>query len=138
MKLCCLSIALLVVGLLGCAEDSPEPIQTLPDVFHGTWELLGTSGGLDGEGVPAPEGERSRIVLGPENVIERHGPDGEVTRDPFTVRRGKSIFSRDEQWLLRFAEGVPDLVVEIYPDGTLGMSENVYDGYGSSFRRIDE
>ncbi|MHC4861210.1 MAG: hypothetical protein ACYTDY_14095, partial [Planctomycetota bacterium] len=74
-----------LICLAACSEDAtpprdgadPEPVLSLPDEFCDEWEETGTSGGLDGKGMPAREGKRARIVLTKENTIERRGPDGE-------------------------------------------------------------
>jgi hypothetical protein len=107
----------------------------LPEAYYGTWELAGTSGGLDGMGVPLPEGPRDRVVLTRENIWKQRGPDGSVAR-PFTVRKGKTIFSADDQWMVVWGSGRGELVLQLAADEQLTVSENVYDGFSSSYRRV--
>jgi len=129
-----------MVCLPACSEGTPPPetkptIQMLPDEFYGAWERTGTSGGIDGQGVPEAEGARAQIVLERGNVLERQGPQGTTTRERFIVRRQKTIFSAEDRWTIILESGSMVLVLQLAPDGSLGMSENVYDGYSSSYRR---
>jgi hypothetical protein len=133
-----------LICLPACSEDAapprddvkPEPVLTLPEEFLGEWEATGTSGGLDGKGIPVPEGSTpARVVITAENTIERRGPDGKVVTQRFTVRKGKTIFSAEDLWAIRV--GDMEQVIQIGPDGSLGMSENVYDGYSTSYRRVN-
>ncbi len=132
--------------ILGTAEElTPAPELeddaplTLPAAFLGTWESTGTSGGLDGTSLPRKERRgRERIVIGAANTLLRQGPPVTRSIQPFTVRKGKTIFSSEPQWMILLQPGDQEFVLQLGPDDTLSMSENVYDGYGTSYRRVRE
>jgi hypothetical protein len=134
-----LLVLALILGLAACGDDAPTSAPgplTLPAAFLGSWELVGTSGGIDGKGLPTPAGAKpARIVIAAKNTFERLAPDGSVSAQRFVVKRGKTIFSADDQWMIVLADGALELVLQLEPDGTLSMSENVFDGYGTSYKR---
>lgn len=131
-------------GLAACTGDSPAPgggdpgsgeVLRLPDSFYGTWELTGTSGGMDGRGYEVPEG--IRLVLGRDHAAERRAPGKPVARADLVVSRGKTIFSVEPGWFVA-APGVVEGVVEVSPDGArLTVSDNHPDGFNRHYRRVD-
>lgn len=128
--------AFLALLLAAC---SAEPAVTLPDGCYGEWEHLGTSGGIDGRDEAAPKEKRARVTITRDGEMVTRMPDGRTTTRRFTVRRGPSIFSTGEAWLLTFEDSDMDQVVELAADGaTLTLSENVYDGFTYAYRRVGE
>ena len=110
----------------------------LPDSCYGEWELLGSSGGITGSGDPGQEATRSRLVVSRDNTMVWHSADGEILTRRFAVRRGRSIFSSADRWLVVFEDGSAECVVEVGTDGRLLLSENVYDGFSFSYRAVGD
>lgn len=141
-KLLALSVALAVATIVFVALPiSPEraaqapglPMNRLPDEFHGRWYFGGTSGGIAGEQTVFADG--SWIVITPGNTIERYSAEGRLTStEHVEPTRGRSIFTGAEGWILGGGTAI-DRVIEVRPDGILTISDNVYDGFGSTYTR---
>ena len=76
------------------------------------------------------------IVLHSNNRIDRHEEDGVLVGTiEFTVVRGPTIFSSEDQWILTYEHAAPE-VITISEDGqTMSLSENAYDGLGRGYVR---
>lgn len=125
------------VGLLfvACRDGAPSPVPEggLPVEYLGRWDFGGTSGGIEGREIAAADG--SWILITPRNTIEYHSADGRSdSTETFEPTRGRSIFSESEAWILRGPD-VIERVIQVHPDGVLTISENVYDGFGSTYTR---
>ena len=136
-----LSISLLLTALAACGGeegrtkgDGASP-RMLPDAFYGTWEHTGTSGGLDGKEIPLHEGAQATITITRDNQLVFRSADGSQNAHAFTVDKGKTIYSSEPQWMVLSESGDP-LVLRIAKDGTLTTSDNAYDGYSSTYRRV--
>lgn len=135
-----LVLALVVLGPACSGDTAPteeedEAVLMLPDACYGAWEFEGSGGGIHGRG--AGGGPWERMVITRENAIETRTEDGGVWSLPFHVRRGKTIFSSEPGWFMTTEDG-RELVVEVGPDGKLHLSQNVYDGFGFSYRPAQE
>jgi hypothetical protein len=130
-----------VFALAACGEKPSAPPDEavalrLPDAYYGTWELAGSSGGMDGRGEEVPEG--ILLVLTKDHVAERHVPGKPVSRCNFTVRRGKTIYDSEPGWFIE-AAGIGLSGVITVTDGgeDLTISDNHYDGFSSHYRRVE-
>jgi len=118
---------------LGASLASCRSRSALPDDYLGRWYFLGTSGGITGGGTGEPA--EGWIVITDENEIESYGGDGTLAAtEPFEPTRGPSIYSADEAWILVGFGGL-DRVIQLYPDGTMALADNAYDGYSRAYRR---
>jgi len=128
-----------MLGLLGCSRETGKPAAEalrLPDGYYGSWELIGTSGGMDGRGLEVGEGVR--LVLTREQVAEYHEPGKPTRRERFAVRLDRSIFSAEPVWFLA-GEGdtMGGRVIELSADGMqLTLSDNHPDGFNHHYRRL--
>jgi hypothetical protein len=136
----------LAAGLTGCKENARpqppdanskemKPVGKLPAEFYGTWKFQGSSGGMDGQGNANYRLEK--IVLRAPNTLEEHHAGGTVTRGTFTVGRGKSIFSGGDAWLMQRPNSSMIQVLTLSTNRQLTISENVYDGYSYSFKKVE-
>jgi hypothetical protein len=114
--------------------QTPErPANRLPDEFHGRWYFGETSGGIAGQRTAVADG--SWIVITPQNTIEHYSAEGRLTStETFEPSRGRSIFSASEGWILGGGAAI-ERVIAVHADGVLSISENVYDGFGSTYTR---
>lgn len=128
--------ALVLVALaasFGTAGCLPSTSTHLPDEYLGAWEYLGSSGGITGQGAGDPA--TGSIVITTDNTIERWNEDGQrESVTDFELRRGTSIFGPDEVWLLSPSSGL-DQVIRLHEDGTMTLSDNVYDGFQFLYAR---
>jgi hypothetical protein len=113
--------------------DAFKAASRLPPEFYGNWELLESSGGMDGQG------ERShsidRITITVKNTIETYKMDRLVSSVPFTPGKGKSIFTGGDDWVISRDNGSSIQVVRLWTNGTLSISDNHPDGYSYSYSR---
>ena len=128
-----LSIPILVA--LACGGGS-DPV---PELF-GTWEWVGTSGGITGDSrTPRPEDPviTVRFASGGTAVFSR---DGEVAREQrYRLSSEVTIFGPEALPVLYFDDEDVGRVVRIEDSGTtLTLSDNVYDGFMLEYRRVTE
>ena len=134
-----ISIAL-PAALSGCSggeSDTPGPDGplVLPEEFYGAWDMIGASGGIDGRSIPA---ERpTQIVIHQDNRIEVFVSGQLIATQSFEVSRGKSIYSSKLQWFIQRKDDVQPQVISVASD-SLAISDNVYDGFSTSYRRAKE
>ncbi len=127
----------LLITLSTLALATPLACQTeasLPDAYLGRWYYVGTSGGIAGTSHGEPDG--SSIVITGANEIESYDAEGALIGSvSFEPTWGSSIFSTENDWILDAAGELPR-VISLYEDGeTMSLSDNVYDGFSSSYRR---
>lgn len=127
------SLAFLIVGLLAVGTSGCGSSSSLPDDYLGQWYYQGSSGGLSGDGAGDPA--TGYIVITQRNTLEHYSEEGTLTAiEPFDLERGRTIFSADPQWVLRSANSL-ERVIQFHEDGTLSISDNVYDGYHMGYAR---
>jgi len=127
----------LLITLSTLALATPLACQTetsLPDEYLGRWYYVETSGGIAGTSHGAPDG--SSIVITAANQIESYDPEGaRVGSVSFELTHGSSIFSTENEWILEAPRELPR-VIRLYENGTtMSLSDNVYDGFSTSYRR---
>lgn len=141
-----LIVSLAAIVMTSCREEGERPgpptstgpsslVDKLPAEFYGVWQFESSSGGFNGRGNASYGVEK--IVIAEGNVIEEYRPGGTRTRDTFIPSRGKSIFSTDDVWRIQRKKSSMVEVVTLSTNGRLGISENVYDGFSYSFRRVE-
>jgi len=120
-------LAIVAMLIAGCA-CSRAPM--LPDEFYGDWEYKGSSGGFSGDGDSSLADHRITILR--SNVLETYQSGELVSSASFTVGRGETILSDQEQWLITIENRAEPWVAEVR-DGRLTLSDNVYDGFALSY-----
>lgn len=128
-----LSILLLAAWACGGGSDP------VPELF-GTWEWVGTSGGIGGDSrAPRPDDPTITVRFAPDGaaVFSR---DGEVAREQrYRVSTEATIFGSEALPVLYFDDEDMGRVLRIEDSGsTLTLSDNVYDGFSLHYRRIVE
>lgn len=120
-----------LVALAGCADAQTSG---LPEEYLGRWYYLGSSGGITGDGAGDPG--VGYLVIQADNTMDQHDDDGTlVATMQFSVARGQTIFSTEDQWILNSESVVPE-VITVSADGrTMALSENVYDGFSRAYAR---
>ncbi len=104
---------------------------SLPASFHGAWNFEKSSGGFTGRGDSSYKIER--IVFTAKNVLEEY-KDGKLVRKvSFTVKKGKTLFSKKEEWIIEMPKSLPKVTRII--KGKLHLADNVTDGFSYSYVR---
>ena len=126
----CGGLALMASSMCATAP----PLTSLPEEYLGRWYYMGSSGGISGAGTG--DAGTGYVVIHADNTLTRHEEDGTlVGTAEFTVHRGPTIFSSEDQWILNLA-GAEAEVIAVSEDGqTMSLSENVYDGFGRTYAR---
>jgi hypothetical protein len=124
----------LAIGTMLIAACACSRAPMLPDEFYGDWEFTGSSGGFSGDGDSSLADHRIAILR--SNVLETYHSAELVSSVPFTVSRGETILSAEEQWLITLEDRAEPWVAELR-DGRLTLSDNVYDGFSLSYERAD-
>ena len=68
------------------------------------------------------------------NVLETYQSDELVSSASFTISRGETILSDQEQWMIAIENREEPWVVEMR-GGRLTLTDNVYDGFSLSYER---
>lgn len=128
-------LSIFIFAALACGGAS-EPV---PELF-GTWEWVGTSGGITGDSrTPQPEDPviTVRFARGGTAVFSR---DGEVAREQrYRLSSEVTIFGPEALPVLYLDDEDMGRVVRIEDSGTtLTLSDNVYDGFSLHYRRVAE
>lgn len=131
LMMTCLLAAL---ALQGCSDEGPGAESRLPEGFCGKWKLLGSSGGIAGGGDSVP-GDVT-IELRREGVMNVYRSERLESSVRLNVSRGRSIYSGKEAWLIEQGPGAMPQVVHLNADGTLSISDNVYDGFSFAYKRV--
>ena len=129
------ALLVFILSLSACGGGS-DPV---PDLF-GTWEWVGTSGGITGDSrTPRPEDPviTVRFASGGTAVFSR---DGEVAREQrYRLSSEVTIFGPEALPVLYFDDEDMGRVVRIEDSGTtLTLSDNVNDGFALQYRRVTE
>jgi hypothetical protein len=133
----CLTAVLLSIS--GCQGRAAPERPELPGLI-GTWEWVGTSGGIAGDSrTPRPDDPRITVRFDPAGKALFHS-DGEVAREQrYRVSSEITIFGPGELPVLYFDDEELGRVVGIDGNGAaLTLSDNVYDGFSLQYRRVDE
>jgi hypothetical protein len=122
--------ALVLLAISACAASVPA----LPEEYLGRWYYLGSSGGITGDGMG--DEALGYIVIHSNSRMDHHEEGGTlVGTTEFTVGRGRTIFSSEDQWILSRDQSVAE-VIAVSEDGqTMSLAENVYDGFARAYAR---
>ena len=122
----------------GAREGPASPAgPDLPEWCYGTWELSGHGGGLSGEGDLSLLGKSIRMTLTRDRRLVMTRPGAPDRSGTFSVREGPTIFSEEPMLFLVCEElGMEQVIQREGEDGLL-LSENHYDGFQTSYRRVE-
>jgi hypothetical protein len=124
----------LLLAALSACVSALQTAASLPEPYLGRWYYVGSSGGITGRGM-GDEGS-GYIVIHADNTIDRHEEDGTLAgTTAFTLGRGPTIFSSEDQWIQNPGTPVPEGIAVSGDGQTMAISENVYDGFGRTYAR---
>lgn len=127
-------LALAVPSVLTCGGSAATSVPEL----IGTWEWVGTSGGIAGDSrLPGPDDPRVTVEFFPGGTATFRR-DGEVAREQrYRLAREETIFGAGDRPVLYFDAEDLGRAVHIDEAGrTLTLSDNVYDGFSLEYRRV--
>ena len=129
-----LTVALATATVLSCGGGAATSVPEL----IGTWEWVGTSGGIAGDSrLPGPDDPRVTVEFSADGTATFRR-DGEVARQQrYRLASEGTIFASEDQPVLYFDAEDMGRVVRIDETGrTLTLSDNVYDGFSLEYRRV--
>lgn len=129
-------LAALLIAAGGCDGSGPPQV---PELF-GTWEWVGTRGGIAGDArTPRADDPRITVRFSPGGTAEFRR-DGDVSREQrYRLSSEVTIFGPDPLPVLYFDDEELGRVVRIADSGaSLTLSDNVYDGFSLKYRRVEE
>jgi hypothetical protein len=129
---------LVAVGLLGCFACGVTRDGDVAARLEGRWLWTGSSGGIVGNVKTVhPHAAARTLEFGTDGKARfRIGADVTETRS-FTVRPTRSIFHGVERPALFYKGSDEGQIIEFSDGGrTLTLSQNVYDGFSSTYKRV--
>lgn len=140
------AVAFLFFTTGACTKETAEPTDS---ELVGEWEWEQTSGGLAGTtSTPASTGVHRTLVFKPNNTLElyrtQQGQTSLVETTTYSLGTLRSIQSGESEPAVTINYHAPGTntvqpqtsVYNIDEDGThLHLSDNYYDGFGSSYKR---
>ena len=128
-------LSVLLLAALACGGGS-DPV---PELF-GTWEWVGTSGGISGDArAPRPDDPAITVRFVPDGtaVFSRNAEAAREQR--YRLASEATIFGPEALPVLYFDDEDMGRVLRIDESGsTLTLSDNVYDGFSLHYRRVAE
>jgi hypothetical protein len=128
------ALSIPILAALACGGSDP-----VPELF-GTWEWVGTSGGITGDSrPPQPDDPVIKVRFAPDGTAA-FSRDGEVAREQrYRLSSEVTIFGPEPLPVLYFDDEDMGRVVRIEDSGTaLTLSDNVHDGFALQYRRVTE
>jgi hypothetical protein len=130
------AILVLLAILAGCHTNgdvkTPES-RDLPDIF-GVWTWTRSTGGIAGvDRTPENSGERWSVEFRKDGTY-REVRNGVERNGRFTIEKRQSIFDHEMRPAL-VIEGRIDAIIARPGADQLGLSDNVYDGFNSTFTK---
>ncbi|MBE8725911.1 hypothetical protein [Flavobacterium hungaricum] len=138
-----ITIFILACSIVSCNSD--DAVYISPEIY-GKWDWTGTGGGIAAHIKTTPESTKSSmtLIIAKNKTFSILQNGKEIFNGNFEIRKEKSIHSGKEEDYINF--DVKELDEPIYfttrgiitvHDGLiLNISDNNYDGLGSSFKRI--
>lgn len=132
---------LIVSGLISCEKDN-NSLQTNSGLT-GTWEWIRTDGGFAFHihESPSTTGNTYLLKFTDESKIVICENEQEIFSGDYTIEKEKSIYSGEMEDYIRVAGEyqIQNIVINgiiTIEQNSLSISDNCYDGIGSSYDRI--
>jgi len=129
-----LFLILLIVFGAACAGSGHDALLSQ---LIGTWQWEGTSGGIAGDTTTPPEDDPVRtIVIRADRTFAFEMDGKETARRRFKITQEESIHSGKPARAIRFEDNDTVRIITLSEDQqTLTLSDNVHDGFSSTYRR---
>lgn len=126
----------IMFALLSCSL--PKPSDELPMLF-GKWRWIESSGGMDGRTITPNESEPAKYLkFVKPDIKETYLGDSLISSRTFILEKDLSIYSSDSLYFIIEDAGSMPLVIYQITDERLSLADNVYDGFGHEYIRVQE
>lgn len=133
---------LLFTGLISCEKDTNSP--QINSGLTGTWQWIRTDGGFAFHihESPSTTGNTYLLKFIDENKMVIYENNTEILSGDYTIEKEKSIYSGEmEDYIVVTGEyRIQSIVINgiiMIDQNSLSISDNCYDGIGSSYKRIE-
>lgn len=133
--------AMLVI--LSCSEGADLSISE--SGYTGKWDWISTTGGFAAHinETPQSSGKTVQLILTGDEKFRVIENDKEIAAGTYEVTMENSIYSESMESFIHLSENVParnvvfNGIIRIENDSLLSISDNHYDGIGSTFKRVN-
>ncbi|HSL89758.1 MAG TPA: hypothetical protein VK870_10675 [Ignavibacteriaceae bacterium] len=136
MKILCLILFCFALFNSGCSSDAQK--TELPQLY-GKWIWIQSSGGIDGRTITPNENEPAKYLqFVKPDIIESYIGDRLISSRSFKLKKDLSIYSSDSLYfIIDNGSSFPKAIFSL-TEKTLSLADNVYDGFGELYNRVDE
>ncbi len=132
---------IILIGLISCRKDIIVPDKNLENLF-GTWSLVSSSGGPNGETTtPTTENKTIEVEYKENGIYKKFINNKKVNKMTFKFEKNKSIYSSEEEYLITYStgkfskKGVVSHSFYFIGTDTLILQDECYDGYSYTYVR---
>lgn len=130
-----------IIGLLGlvafasCKTSHIQGGANSPyKALLGKWRWVQSTGGFAGKTTtPQAEGHTMHIEFKADTSVIIYRDDAVTGKAKFEVVKGRTIFSQDSAYLLKFQPQMIDEAILKVTKDTLVLADNVHDGFGKTY-----
>ncbi|RYD92242.1 MAG: hypothetical protein EOP54_21160 [Sphingobacteriales bacterium] len=133
-----LLIALLIVGAASCKKENVNNSKTPadPEKMYGKWTWVSSMGGFAGKTTtPQSAGYQAGIEFKRDKTVSFYRNDTLTNTAEFNLAKGKSIFSADSAYIIKYKPDAMDQAIIKTKTDTLILADNVYDGFTITYVR---
>lgn len=128
---------LIFLSLTLAGNSCTDEKQDLSEELVGEWRWIASVGGFAGLRItPETSQETQTLKFSKKGEYRTYKNDSLVAEGSYEIVRGKTIFSEDEKDLLVRPDRLKQ-VISITGD-TLRLQDNLYDGFGHTYVRVEQ
>jgi hypothetical protein len=131
---CVLILSLLV---LSCHKEPTSVDNAQAITLTGKWQWIRSSGGIGGQTIIPPAGTVVIQTYSSDGVFSQSRNDTLQTTSHYSIKKQKTIYSTDSLDVIVYQDSTLTKQVILYLSvDTLSVGDNMYDGYGSIYKKI--
>jgi hypothetical protein len=130
-------VLILSLLIISCQKEptSVDNVRTI--TLSGKWQWISSSGGITGQTIIPPAGTIVIQTYTSDGVFSQSRNDTVQRTSHYSIKKQKSIYSADSLDVIIYQDSTLTKQVILYlSTDTLSVGDNMYDGYGSIYKRI--
>jgi hypothetical protein len=133
---CVLILSLLA---LSCQKEPTSVDNTQTITLTGRWQWIRSSGGIGGEIIIPPTSTIVIQAYTSDGVFSESRNDTMKMTSRYSIIKQKTIYRSDSLNMIVYQDSTITKQVILYlSTDTLSLGDNMYDGYGSFYKRISQ
>lgn len=131
-------VIVLIVLFLACNSNPiNEQSEPITSKLEGEWLWTQSMGGLTGQIIIAPENEKVILKFNSDGYYSQFRNDTLKYSSTYMIKKDRTIYSMDSLDVIFFKDYIFEkLVLFKLMDDTLEVADNFYDGFGSTYIKI--